>query len=35
MPEGTWRFRLRKVAGPAGAVTLRFHVGPPPVAGAT
>lgn len=30
MPSGTWRFRLRKLAGPAGAVTLRFHVGPAP-----
>jgi hypothetical protein len=35
MPEGTWHFRLRKAAGPAGAVTLRFHVGPPPVTGGT
>lgn len=27
MPEGTWRVRLRKLAGPAGAVTLWFRVG--------
>jgi hypothetical protein len=30
MPEGTWRFRVEKVAGPAGVVTLWFRVGVPP-----
>lgn len=27
MPEGTWRVHLRKLAGPAGAVTIWFRVG--------
>jgi hypothetical protein len=30
MPEGTWRFRVEKVAGPAGVVRLWFRVGAPP-----
>ena len=30
MPRGTWRVRLRKLAGPAGDVTLWFRVGRPP-----
>jgi hypothetical protein len=30
MPEGVWHFRLTKLAGPAGDVTLWFKVGPPP-----
>jgi hypothetical protein len=30
MPEGIWRFRIEKLAGPAGDVTLRFRVGEPP-----
>jgi hypothetical protein len=30
MPAGTWRVRLRKLAGPAGNVTLVFRVGRPP-----
>jgi hypothetical protein len=30
MPAGTWRIRLRKLAGPAGNVTLVFRVGAPP-----
>jgi hypothetical protein len=30
MPRGTWRVRLQKLAGPAGDVTLWFHVGTPP-----
>ena len=29
MPEGTWRVHLRKLAGPAGAVTIWFRVGDP------
>jgi hypothetical protein len=29
MPEGTWSFRVEKLAGPAGDVTLRFGVGDP------
>jgi hypothetical protein len=27
MPEGTWRFRVEKVAGPPGVVTLWFRIG--------
>jgi hypothetical protein len=27
MPEGTWRFRVEKLAGPPGEVTLAFRVG--------
>lgn len=30
MPEGTWRFRVEKLGGPAGDVTLWFRVGSPP-----
>jgi hypothetical protein len=30
MPAGTWHVRLRKLAGPAGNVTLVFRVGQPP-----
>ena len=30
MPEGTWQFRVNKLAGPAGDVTLWFRVGNPP-----
>ena len=30
MPSGTWLVTLRKLSGPAGAVTLRFRVGSPP-----
>jgi hypothetical protein len=30
MPAGTWRLHLRKLAGPAGDVTVWFHVGRPP-----
>lgn len=30
MPAGTWRIRLRKLAGPAGRVTLVFRVGTQP-----
>jgi hypothetical protein len=30
MPEGVWRFRLVKIAGPPGNVTLTFKVGQPP-----
>ena len=30
MPEGAWHVHLRKLAGPAGDVTLWFHVGTPP-----
>jgi hypothetical protein len=30
MPSGTWVITLEKLSGPAGAVTLRFRVGPPP-----
>jgi len=30
MPAGAWRVRLRKLAGPAGNVTLVFRVGTPP-----
>jgi hypothetical protein len=30
MPAGTWRVHLRKLAGPAGDVTLVFRVGTPP-----
>ena len=30
MSAGTWRVRLRKLAGPAGNVTLVFRVGRPP-----
>jgi hypothetical protein len=30
MPEGTWRFRVEKLAGPEGDVTLWFRVGDPP-----
>jgi hypothetical protein len=30
MPEGTWHVHLRKLAGPAGDVTIWFHVGTPP-----
>ncbi|MGH3139190.1 MAG: hypothetical protein ACRDQE_05615 [Gaiellales bacterium] len=29
MPKGTWRVHLRKLAGPAGAVTFWFRVGDP------
>ncbi len=29
MPGGTWVVTLAKLSGPAGAVTLRFRVGPP------
>lgn len=29
MPAGTWRVHLRKLAGPAGAVTIWFRVGDP------
>jgi hypothetical protein len=29
MPEGTWRVHLRKLSGPAGAVTIWFRVGDP------
>jgi hypothetical protein len=35
MPEGTWHFRVEKLAGPAGNVTLWFHVGQPPAQSAT
>ena len=30
MPRGTWLITLEKLSGPAGAVTLRFRVGPRP-----
>lgn len=30
LPRGTWGFRLRKVAGPAGQAVLEFRVGTPP-----
>jgi hypothetical protein len=30
MPAGTWRVRIRKRSGPAGAVKLTFRVGRPP-----
>lgn len=30
MPAGMWHVRLQKLGGPAGIVTLRFHVGQPP-----
>ena len=30
MPEATWLFRVDKLAGPAGDVTLTFRVGDPP-----
>jgi hypothetical protein len=30
LPAGTWHVRLRKLAGPAGKVTLVFRVGRPP-----
>ncbi len=30
MPTGTWLITLEKLSGPAGAVSLRFRVGPPP-----
>lgn len=30
MPKGTWHVHLRKLAGPAGDVTLWFRVGQPP-----
>jgi hypothetical protein len=30
MPEGVWHFRVVKLAGPAGDVTITFKVGPPP-----
>jgi hypothetical protein len=30
MPQATWRFRVAKVAGPAGAVRVDFIVGPAP-----
>jgi hypothetical protein len=30
MPEGVWHFRLAKLAGPGGDVTLSFKVGQPP-----
>jgi len=30
MPGGTWHVRLRKLGGPAGNVTVWFHVGQPP-----
>jgi hypothetical protein len=29
MPEGTWQFRVEKLAGPAGEVTLSFRIGDP------
>jgi hypothetical protein len=29
-PAGTWRVHLLKLAGPAGDVTIRLHVGEPP-----
>ena len=31
MPEATWHFRVDKLAGPAGDVTLWFRIGKPPV----
>lgn len=30
MPVGTWRFRVEKLAGPSGDLTLWFRVGDPP-----
>jgi hypothetical protein len=30
MPAGRWQVRLRKLGGPAGKVTVWFHVGQPP-----
>lgn len=30
MPEATWRFRVEKLGGPAGDVTLWFRIGSPP-----
>jgi hypothetical protein len=30
MPMATWRFRLRKLSGRAGIITLEFVVGTPP-----
>ena len=30
MPEGTWHFRVEKLAGPAGDVIVAFHIGTPP-----
>jgi hypothetical protein len=30
MPEGVWHFRVTKLSGPAGDVTLTFKVGQPP-----
>jgi hypothetical protein len=30
MPEGTWRFRVEKLGGPAGDVIVAFHIGTPP-----
>jgi hypothetical protein len=29
MPAATWRFRVRKLAGPAGRIRIDFVVGPP------